>query len=231
MIELHPFFLPEQGNWLELIHVLQNDLSLDVYPGGYSAMKNWYHQHAGVFNPIVEDLYGTDVHKIPEELLNRKEWERKFKLYKSDFLPIDLQIHKIKTRNYIIRIPSMERALLEMVDDVGVNNDIERVFEYYTDLAGDLHHKKYQQLLEKCTSERTIRLGLFLAEEGGTDCFPELNLNKIPLSLDKNLDYSFKHKAPNYIFKYNIDVSPNLNIMICEYASFYQKEFLTERAV
>lgn len=62
---IEPYFTVRQGKWLHLIGMLQNKLNLDVYPGGYTAMTGWYDRHDGIFNPIVEDLYGTDVNEVP----------------------------------------------------------------------------------------------------------------------------------------------------------------------
>lgn len=70
--------------------ILQNDVNLHVYPAGYSAMTGWYHQHDGIINPIIEDLYGTDVDKILSDLLNVKKWEREFDLHQKDYFPKDL---------------------------------------------------------------------------------------------------------------------------------------------
>ena len=223
--------MKEYSNWLDLIDILQNDLKLDVYPGGYSAMIGWYHQHEGRFKYIFEYIYGTETNKIPRVLLEQEKWGRKFYLIDSSYFPKDIGMNIINTFGYKIKIASKERALLEMTARVGQYSDIERVFEYYTDLADNLDSKNYQELLEKCTSESLRRLGLFLAEESESLYYPKLELDKIPLSLDKNRDYSFNEYGSNHVPKYNIQVPANLILDICEYIPAYARELYSEGAV
>lgn len=85
----------------------------------------------------------------------------------------------------------------------------------------------YQKLLESCTSEKIRRLDLFLSEESESEYYPKLDINKIPLDLNKNVDYSFNQPDSNHIFKYNIEVPTNLNVKICKYDPSYRKEFIT----
>ena len=56
MENIEPIIPSSQDRWLKLIDILQNDLNLDVYPGGYSAITGWYHRHDFIFHPIIEKL-------------------------------------------------------------------------------------------------------------------------------------------------------------------------------
>ena len=228
MKEINAYFPEERSNWLELIDIVQNKLKLDVYPGGYSAMIGWYHQHEGRFRYILEYLYGKDVSKIPKELLKQEKWERDFYLMDCNYFPKDLEMKKIKSFNYSIKIPNVERAILEMADGIGVSTSMERVYEYYSDLGGCLDSINYQELLENCSSERLRRVGLFLAEESESSYYPKLNLKKIPLDLDKNRDYSFNEDFSNHILNYNMQTPGNLIIEICKYLPNHLKEHYQE---
>ena len=228
MIEREPIIPSSQDKWLRLIDILQNELNLHVYPGGDSAMTGWHHRHAWIFRPTMERLYGTDVHKIPKELLE-ENWECKFYLYKSDWFPRNLGIDKIKTRGYKLKIPSLERALLEMVYDINKKTTIGSVFEYFTDLA-QLNPEKIQTLLENCTSEKIKRFSLFLIEETCLDFYEEINKTNIVLNLKENLDVTNGHRAPNHVPKYNIEVPGNLEWGTCSYGRYYRTE-RTTRAV
>ena len=86
--------------------------------------------------------------------MEQEKWSRKFYLIDSSYFPKDIGITKIETFGYSIKIPSKERAILEMTARVGLYSDIERVFEYYTDLADNLDPKNYPELLEKCNARQ-----------------------------------------------------------------------------
>lgn len=218
----------ERTKWLELIELLQNEFKLDVYPGGYTAMINWYHQHDIRFKYTFEYLYGKDVSKIPKKLLEDKKWERSFELVETIHFPKEVGMEQVNTFDYIITIPSQERALLEMVARIGITSNMDSVFEFYTDLAGCLDAKNYQKLLEYCNSERVRRVGLFLAEESGSICSSELDLAKIPLNLKNNQDYSFNEDSANHIIKYNMQVPAQLSVEICKYLPNELKEYYEE---
>ena len=229
MKEREPIIPITQDKWLKLIDILQNELKLDVYPGGSSAMTGWYHRHNWIFNPVMERLYGTDVHKIPKQLL-KENWGRKFYLYKSDWFPKDLGIDKIKTRSYKLRIPCLERALLEMVYDINNRTTIDRVFNYFLDLP-EIKSKKIQKLLEQCSSEKVKRFGLFLAEETYFDYFKKIDTTNIILNLNENLDITDGHHSPNHVFKYNIEVPGHLDWEACEYKRYYSPDERPARAI
>ena len=214
-------FIPEsQSKWLKLIDILQNELNLDVYPGGDSAMTGWHHRHDAIFYPTTEDLYGIDVHKIPNELL-KENWERKFYLYENNFLPKNLGIHKIKTQGYKLRIPSVERALLEMVYDVNIRLSFDTIFEYFDDLHW-INPRHFQELLEACTSDKVKRLSLFLAEESCFDYYDKIDLSKIKLDLTNKIDWVEFDNFPNHVPKYNMEVPGYLNWNRCKHEPYYR---------
>ena len=225
-----PIIPPGQDQWFRLIDILQNELKLDVYPGGYSAMTGWHYRHDWIFNPSMERLYGTDVDKIPENLLSDKRWKRKFYLYQSDWFPKNLGIDRIKTRGYELRIPCLERSLLEMVYNINKRITIDTVFNYFMDLP-QINPKKIQKLLEQCSSEKIKRFGLFLAEETYFDYFKKIDSTNIKLNLNKNLDITDGHHSPNYVFKYNIDVPGHLDWEACEYKRYYSPDERPARAI
>ena len=225
-----PIVPPGQDQWLKLIDILQNELNLHVYPGGYSAMTGWHHRHNAILNPLTEKLYGTDVHKIPKELLTDNKWKRKFYLYQSDWFPKNLGINKIKTRSYELKIPSLERALLEMVYDISNRTALGVVFEYFLDLP-ELKPKKIQKLLERCTSEKVKRFTLFLAEETCSYFYGKIDTSNIILDLKKNLDVTNGNKFPNHVLKYNIEVPSHLDWENCEYESYDRTDQKPARAI
>lgn len=213
-------FIPEsQSKWLKLIDILQNELNLDVYPGGDSAMTGWHHRHDAIFYPTTEDLYGVDVHKIPNELL-KENWERKFYLYENTFLPKDLGIHKIKTQGYKLRIPSVERALLEMVYDLDIRLSFDTIFEYFLDVHW-VNPKRFEKLLIACKSEKIKRLAIFLSEETGFEYYEKINFSKIDLNLKQKINYASNENCFLYMPKYNIEVP----IQFRGYHSNYEEHY------
>ena len=202
----------KHSKWLGLIEILQNDLNLNVYPGGYSGMTNWYHQHniRFTYEDSQESLYGSDVDKIPKELVEDTKWERKFRATKFNYFPNDLGMIDVSTQGYFIKIPSLERALLEMTYKIGVLYMPEDLENYYGDLIGQIDAKNFQILLENCTSEKIKRIALFLLYEEGYRHFIKLDTSKIPLNLEFNREYNFDMIQTNHITKYNIQMSPDL---------------------
>ena len=220
----------QKDKWLKLIDILQNDLNLDVYPGGYSGMTGWHHRHDWIFHPRTEDLYGYDIDKIPQELLNEEKWERKFFLFKSDYFPKNLGMDKVRTRGYELMIPSLERSLLEMIDMIDKGLSIDTVLEYFEDL-GWLNPKLAQKLLEHCTSEKIKRIALFLMEEIHPEYYDEIEPTKIKLDLSKKIDLVSEGYRGNYTFKYNITTPAYLELDFCEHERFYKTRKRATRAI
>lgn len=208
MLKYQPLFDYRHSKFLELIEFLQKKLKLDVYLGGFSAMTGFYHQHEIIFHPFYEHLYGTDINKIPENLLKDKRWERKFSFFKNSLLPKELQMIEVESYKYKIEIPTKERCLFEMTAQGGIKFDVDDIYEYYGDFYNDIDHKKFQELLEHSTSERTNRLGLFLLEATNPEIFSKISLSKVNLNLTENRDYSFNHIQAKHIPKYNIQIEP-----------------------
>lgn len=221
---------PKKDKWLKLIDILQNDLNLDVYPGGDSGMTGWHHRHDWICHPTTEYLYGTDVDKIPKGLLNKKKWKREFFLFNSDYFPKNLGIDKVKTRGYVLRIPSLERSLLEMIDMIGKGLSIDTVYEYFGDL-GYLNPKLTQKLIENCTSEKIKRIALFLMEEISYEYYAEIDPSKVKLDLSEKIDLVPYGKSGDHIFKYNICVASYLELNSCKHERYYKERKRTARAV
>ena len=220
----------QKDKWLKLIDILQNDLNLDVYPGGFSGMTGWHHRHDWIFHPTTEYLYGIDIDKIPNELLKQKKWERDFFLFNSSYFPKNLGIDRVKTRGYALRIPSLERSLLEMIDMIGHDLSIDTVHEYFGDL-GWLNPKLTQKLLENCTSEKIKRIALFLMEEISPEYYAEIDPSKVKLNLSKKIDLVSEGYTGNYTFKYNITTPAYLELDFCEHERFYKERKRATRAV
>lgn len=226
---IEPFVGKHEDKWFRAIDIIQNELKLDVYPGGCSAVTGWYHRHYVIIHPTTESLYGSDVDKIPEEIL-KDDWERKFYLYKTDYFPRDLGINKVKTREYVLRIPSVERGLLEMVYDINIRLSIDTVAEYFS----DLHYvdpKLLQKLLEVCTSEKVKRIGLFLADESYFDYYDKIDQSNIKLDLTKNIDLASDDTFPSHIPKYNLEVPGHLTWDKCNYEPYYKGRELSKRTI
>lgn len=226
---IEPCIDEDKDKWLRAIDIIQNKLKLDVYPGGYSAVTGWYHRHDAILKPTVESLYGSEVDKIPDSIL-KGAWERKFYLFETDYFPKNLGVNRIKTRDYILRIPALERGLLEMVYNINIRLSIDTVFNYFS----DLHYvdpKLFQRLLETCTSEKIKRIGLFLADESCFDYYDKINLNNIKLDLTKNIDLASDDVFPNHVAKYNIEVPGHLNWIKCKHEPYYKGRQLSKRAI
>lgn len=189
--------------WMDLVSILQNELKLDVYPGGYSALEWQHHYHYLRAEFTYEKLYGTQVDDIPRELL-KKDWGREFYLYKNDFLPKNIGFRIDHSLGYPIRYPNLERALLEYIHDIGITESFWAVDEFYADIAV-LDPDKFQVLLEKCISNKVKKIFAFLSEQHSDGYRKEIDFSKINFSTKEFTDYSFGDPYL-YIDDYNMKV-------------------------
>lgn len=134
-----------------------------LHVGGKSAM-DWHGLRQYVSQRPVLDLYGWVAGDLPEWFTARfpAEYHRK-RLFdeQPDAL---LQISPLENRPGVPQVSSPERAMLELLSDVGVRESLQEARELvestYTFRVGVL-----QSLLARCTSVKTVRLCLKLGRE------------------------------------------------------------------
>lgn len=82
------------------------------------------------------------------------------------------------------RVSAPERALLEMLSEVGVRQPLQEARELVASTYS-LRARVLQELLEHCTSVKTVRLCLQLGREGGLPWAAKLDADKLPTGSDR----------------------------------------------
>jgi hypothetical protein len=150
-LTLHPSLLLLQRK-LDGLHV-----------GGKSAL-DWYGVRQYVSQQPVLHLYGWAAGRLPDWFIKLfpAEYHRK-RLFKErpDAL---LHAGPFEKRSEAPRVSTPERALLEFLSEVGVRQSLQEAREL-TESAYNLRADVLHELLQQCTSVKTVRLCLQLGRE------------------------------------------------------------------
>jgi len=82
------------------------------------------------------------------------------------------------------RVSAPERALLEMLSEVGVRQSLQEAREL-VESSHSLRARVLQELLEHCTSVKTVRLCLQLGREGELPWAAKLDPTRLPTGSDR----------------------------------------------
>lgn len=195
-----------QGAYLKLddksslngaIFALQNQLNLSIHVAANTALNDFY----GITHNIVFDskqqLFGYRGEKLPKWFKNLYSNDIDFNC--TTFLPNNLGITDYNVGDFSIKIPTIERATLEMLYLVPEKVTINEAYQII-ELLTVVKPKEFQKLLENCSSIKVKRLFLYIAEKIGHSWFKRLDLTKI------NLGKGVREitKGGSYNSKYNI---------------------------
>ncbi len=150
-----------------------------LHVGGKTAL-DWYGVRHYVSQRPVTQLYGWNAAKLPEWFTTRfaAEYHRK-RLFKekSDSLQ---HAGRFERQEDGPHVSEPERALLELLSDVGVRQPLQEAREL-TQGTHSLRADVLQQLLRSCTSVKTVRLCLKLGNEYALPWAKKLEPNELPL--------------------------------------------------
>lgn len=170
-LALHPSLLLLQRR-LEGLHV-----------GGKSAL-DWYGLRQYVSQQPLLHLYGWAAGRLPEWFTERfpAEYHRK-RLFgeRPDAL---LHVGPFEKRSGAPRVSTPERALLELLSDVGVRQPLQEAREL-VESAYNLRADVLRELLQRCTSVKTVRLCLQLGREGALPWAAKLDPATLPTGSDR----------------------------------------------
>ncbi len=165
------------GDSLELhpsLRLLERNV-IGLHVGGKSAL-DWYGlRHYVSLQPLIQ-LYGWNAAKLPEWFTSHfpAEYHRK-RIFKEKPGAL-LHASRFEQQNDAARVSEPERALLEMLSEVGVRQPLEEA----RDIARSAHTLRsdvLRKLLRACTSVKTVRLCLALGERA------RAGLRQLPFSL------------------------------------------------
>lgn len=163
--------------------LLQRSLS-GLHVGGKSAL-DWYGLRQYVPQQPKLHLYGWVAGHLPEWFTQRfsAEYHRK-RLF--DEQPNALRhVGPFENRDGAPQVSVPERALLEMLSEVGVRQPLQEAREI-VESAYTLRVEVLRELLQHCTSVKTVRLCLQLGRDGSLPWEARLDPAELPTGSDRN---------------------------------------------
>jgi len=134
-----------------------------LHVGGKSAL-DWYGVRQYVSQQPVLHLYGWSAGRLPEWFTKRFPAEYHRKRLFNERPGALLHVSPFEKRSEAPQASSPERALLELLSEVGVRQSLQEAREL-TESAYNLRAQVLRELLEHCTSVKTVRLCLQLGRE------------------------------------------------------------------
>jgi hypothetical protein len=170
-LALHPSLLMLQRR-LEGLHV-----------GGKSAL-DWYGVRQYVPQQPVLHLYGWKAARLPEWFTERfpAEYHRK-RLFDEQPGAL-LHVGAFEQRGEAPQVSAPERALLELLSEVGVRQPLQEAREL-VESAYSLRADVLRELLQHCTSVKTVRLCLQLGREASLPWMDKLDPATLPTGSDR----------------------------------------------
>lgn len=154
-----------------------------LHVGGKSAL-DWYGVRQYVAQQPVLQLYGWAAGRLPEWFTERfpAEYHRK-RLF--DEQP-DALLHAgpFEKRSGAPQVSMPERALLELLSDVGVRQPLQEAREL-VESSYSLRADVLRELLQRCTSVKTVRLCLQLGREASMPWAATLDPASLPTGGDR----------------------------------------------
>jgi len=154
-----------------------------LHVGGKSALE-WYGIRHYVSRKEILHLYGWVTARLPEWFLERfpAEYHRK-RLFDESPRSL-LQVGSFERRKGNPQVSSPERALLEFLSEVGVRQPLQEARELM-ESTYSLRAKVLRQLLQHCTSVKTVRLCLQLGRELSLPWAGKLDPNELPTGSER----------------------------------------------
>lgn len=174
-------------DWQGGVFALQQGASVQIWPGGATALNLAGYGHYLIFEKPVIDLFGS-----PGTVL--AGWFRKYPwgvevsfhpggLF-ADMEDMALQVFRVPYSRFELKISTPERAVLELIHQSANEMLFSSVVDVLSGL-GSLSPRRLQRLLEACNSIRVKRVFLLLARNAGHAWYGRLTLSRIDLGTGK----------------------------------------------
>lgn len=158
--------------------------SLDgLHVGGKSAL-DWHGIRQYLSQRPVLHLYGWQAGRLPEWFTQRfpAEYHRKRLFQEQPSALLHVRPFENRTSGPFVSAP--ERALLEVLSEVGVRQPLQEAREL-VESTYTLRADVLRELLERCTSVKTVRLCLQLGRELSQPWFGKLDPSLLPKGSDR----------------------------------------------
>jgi hypothetical protein len=142
--------------------VLQQQIA-GLHVGGKTALE-WYGVRQYVSQQTVLHLYGWVTARIPDWFVQHFPSEYHRKRLFSETPEQMLGVGRFENRDNAPLVSAPERALLELLDEVGVRQPLQEAKEM-AESTYSLRADMLTDLLKRCTSIKTVRLCLMLGRE------------------------------------------------------------------
>ncbi len=174
----------EKVEWLGGLYALQNQLQLPIHAGGKTALQQLGFAH---FLPLGKSkvwLFANPGTKLPS-WFKFYPWGHKIDYFTPNlFSKMELGLTQKEMSNFLIRLSSPERAILEVLYLVPHTQSFEEanlLMEGLTSLRPAL----VQQLLENCNSIKVKRLFMLLAEKANYPWLKKLSPERVNFGTGK----------------------------------------------
>jgi Transcriptional regulator, AbiEi antitoxin, Type IV TA system/Transcriptional regulator, AbiEi antitoxin N-terminal domain len=171
MLALHPSLVLLQRR-IEGLHV-----------GGKSAL-DWYGVRQYLSQQPLLHLYGWDAGRLPDWFTQRFPAEYHRKRLFDEQPGAQLHVAPFEQRSDAPRVSSPERALLEVLSDVGVRQPLQEAREL-AESSYSLRADMLRELLKRCTSVKTVRLCLHFGRELSLPWAAKLTPADLPTGSDR----------------------------------------------
>lgn len=164
------------------LQMLEQKIS-GLHVGGKSAL-DWHGIRHFVRPHSMLHLYGWNAACLPEWFEEKfaSDYHRK-RLFEEDATSM-LHVARFQNDRDAPLVSSRERALLELLSEVGVRQPLSEARELIEGMH-TLRARVLTELLQKCTSVKTVRLCLMLGEEFSLPWAQKLNRAELPTGSDK----------------------------------------------
>ncbi|PUZ30543.1 transcriptional regulator with AbiEi antitoxin N-terminal domain [Chitinophaga costaii] len=187
----------DQVGYEGAIYAIQVQSSASIHPGARTALSLLGKAHYLEFSQQRVVLFGSNIEKLPT-WFKKRDWQVKIEFHQTSFLPSELGLTTVESKNLPIKVSGPARAILECLYLAPQKQDLIECYELMEGL-NNLSPQRVQMLLEACQSIKVKRLFLYMAEKAMHQWFNYLNLEKIDLgsgtrSIVKNGAYIDKYK-------------------------------------
>lgn len=154
-----------------------------LHVGGKSAL-DWYGVRQYVSQQPVLHLYGWAAGKLPSWFTERFPAEYHRKRLFDERPDAMLHVGQYEKRSGAPQVSSPERALLELLSEVGVRQSLQEAREL-VESTYNLRADVLRELLQKCRSVKTVRLCLQLGRKGSLPWATKLDPEELPTGSDR----------------------------------------------
>ena len=160
------------------LYALQNDCNLPVHISANSALKEFYGKIHFIKSDERLNLFAPSGTKLP--VWFKKCFGERYILYLTDFLPHDEGLLPYSMNGFDVKVPTLERALLELLYLVPKAVTVQEAYSVIETVT-TIKTFAMQKLLEECTSVKVKRLLFCLAENAGLQWLDAIDVQKIEL--------------------------------------------------